>query len=47
MISVILVVCAIMAKYFAAAIPLINGAEFEVIVLAHLVLVIGCLIRAV
>ncbi len=45
MISVILVVCALITKFFGAAIPLVSGHEFWVVLLAHLLLVFGCILR--
>lgn len=46
MLSVILVVVAIIAKFFGASIPLISGHEFYVLLFAHLVLVLACILRA-
>ena len=43
--SVILVVIAIIAKFFGASIPMINGNEFYVLLLAHVILVLGCILR--
>ncbi|MEQ1612587.1 MAG: hypothetical protein ABL904_07520 [Hyphomicrobiaceae bacterium] len=45
MVSVILTVCALMAKYFGAQIPLIQGHEFWALLVAQLILTLGCLIR--
>ena len=45
MLSVILVVVAIVGKFFGATIPFISGHEFYVLLLAHLLLVIGCMMR--
>lgn len=45
MLSVILVVVAIIAKFFGASIPVISGHEFYVLLLAHLLLVLGCMMR--
>ena len=45
MISVILVVVVIVAKFFGASIPVISGNEFYVLLLAHAVLVLGCILR--
>ncbi len=44
-ISIILVVIAVGSKYAQAHLPFVNGNEFILVVLAHLVLVIGCLLR--
>jgi hypothetical protein len=41
-VSVVLVVCAAGSKYAQANIPLINGNEFPMMILAWLVLVLGC-----
>ncbi|MDX2159438.1 MAG: hypothetical protein SFW09_23270 [Hyphomicrobiaceae bacterium] len=41
--SVILVVCAAGSKYAQANIPLINSNEFPILMLAWLVLVLGCM----
>jgi hypothetical protein len=45
MISVILVVCVLIAKFFGASIPVISGNEFWVLLLAHAVLLFGCILR--
>ncbi len=45
MVSVILTVCALMAKYFGAQIPLIQGHEFWALLGAQVILTLGCLIR--
>ena len=45
MLSVILVVVAIIARFFGANIPVISGHEFYVLLLAHLLLVLGCMMR--
>lgn len=45
MLSVILVVIAAVSKYAQAHLPLVNGNEFPLIVLAHLLLVLGCVMR--
>ncbi len=45
MLSVILVVVAIIGKFFGATIPGISGHEFYVLLLAHALLVIGCMMR--
>jgi hypothetical protein len=46
MISVIMVVVVIIAKFFEASIPLISGREFYVLLAAHVLLVLGCMFRA-
>ncbi len=43
--SIILVVIAAGSKYAGAHLPLVNGREFALVILAHLVLVIGCVVR--
>ena len=45
MLSVILVVCVLIAKFFGGTIPMITGNEFWVLLLAHVVLVFGCMLR--
>jgi predicted aconitase with swiveling domain len=47
MISVILTVCALVAKYFDAQIPLIQGHEFWALLVAQMILTIGCLVRSI
>ena len=44
-ISIILVVIAAGSKYAQAHVPLVNGREFVLVILAHLVLVVGCVVR--
>lgn len=46
MISVIMVVVIIISKFFGASIPVISGNEFYVLLLAHVILVLGCVLRA-
>lgn len=46
MISVIMVVVVIVGKFFGASIPLISGHEFYALLVAHLVLVLGCIFRS-
>lgn len=43
--SIILVVIAAGSKYAQAHLPFVNGNEFALVVLAHLVLVVGCVVR--
>ena len=47
MLSVILTVCALVAKFFDAQIPLIQGHEFWAMLIAQMILTLGCLIRSV
>jgi hypothetical protein len=44
--SIILVVAVLMIKFFGASVPLLNGHEFWGLLVAHTVLVGGCLWRA-
>lgn len=46
MLSVILTVCALIAKFYGAQIPLIQGHEFWAVVTAQIILTLGCLIRS-
>ncbi|MGE0698958.1 MAG: hypothetical protein AB7O57_07670 [Hyphomicrobiaceae bacterium] len=43
--SIVLVVIAAASKYAQAHIPMVNGREFVLLLLAHLVLVAGCVMR--
>lgn len=43
--SIILVVIAVGSKYAQAHLPFVNGNEFALVVVAHVVLVIGCIVR--
>ncbi len=45
MLSVILVVAVLMAKFFGATIPLLTGNEFWALLAAHIILVLGCVMR--
>ena len=45
MLSVILVVFVVSAKFFGANIPVVAGHEFWMLLVAHLVLVLGCIMR--
>jgi hypothetical protein len=47
MISVILTVCALVAKFFDAQIPIIQGHEFWALLVAQMILTVGCLIRSI
>ncbi len=47
MISVILMVCVLVVKFFGAEIPLLKGNEFWALLLAHLILVVGCLVSGI
>jgi hypothetical protein len=43
--SVVLVVIAAGSKYAQARVPLINGNEFALLIIAYLLLVLGCITR--
>lgn len=43
--SIILVVFVLSAKFFGASIPFVNGHEFWMLFFAHLMLMLGCLMR--
>jgi hypothetical protein len=45
MLAVILTVCIVVVKFFAAEIPLIKGHEFWALFAAHMLLMIGCMTR--
>jgi len=45
MISVILTVTVLIIKFFGAEIPLITGNEFWALLLAQIILVLGCIMR--
>jgi hypothetical protein len=45
MISVILAVCVLIVKFFGASIPFVNGNEFWFLLLAQVILVLGCIMR--
>ena len=45
MVAVILTVCILVVKFFAAEIPFIKGHEFWALLTAHVLLVLGCLAR--
>lgn len=47
MLSVILVVCTLISRFFSASIPLISGNEFWVLLAAHALLVFGCVLRGI
>ena len=43
--SVVLVVAVLGVKFFGAQIPMLNGHEFWALLAAHVILVIGCMVR--
>jgi hypothetical protein len=45
MVSVIIVVCVLIAKFFNASIPFVSGYELWAVLAAHLILVLGCIVR--
>lgn len=46
LISVVLVVAVLMIKFFGASVPGLTGHEFWGLLAAHVILVMGCLMRA-
>jgi hypothetical protein len=44
--SIILVVAVLMIKFFGASVPLLNGHEFWGLLVAHAMLISGCLLRS-
>ncbi len=47
LISIVLVVCVLMIKFFGASVPILSGHEFWGLLVAHAILVMGCLIRSI
>ena len=45
--SIILVVIAAGSKWAQAHVPIVNGNEFMLVLFAHLVLVVGCVVRGI
>jgi hypothetical protein len=45
MVSIILTVTVLIMKFFGAQIPLLVGNEFWVLLLAQIILVMGCIMR--
>ena len=45
MLSIVMVAFVLSVKFFGEEIPLINGHEFWMLLVAHLMLVFGCLMR--
>lgn len=45
MLSVILMVCVLVVRFFGAEIPFIKGHEFYVLLGAQVILVLGCILR--
>jgi hypothetical protein len=43
--SIVLMVCVLVVKFFGAQIPMILGNEFWFLLLAHLILLLGCIMR--
>ena len=46
LISVVLVVAVLMIKFFGASVPGLTGHEFWGLLAAHIILAMGCLMRA-
>lgn len=47
LVSVVLVVCVLMIRFFGASMPILSGHEFWGLLVAHLILAAGCLIRSI
>ena len=47
MLSVILTVCILVVKFFEAQIPLIQGNEFWALLVAHVILLLGCVMSRI
>jgi hypothetical protein len=45
MLSIIIAVCVLVVKFFGAAIPFMTGNEFWFLLIAYVVLVLGCIMR--
>jgi hypothetical protein len=45
MLSVILTVTVLIIKFFGATIPIVTGNEFWALLLAQVILVLGCIMR--
>jgi len=45
MVSVVLTVTVLIMKFFGAEIPFLNGNEFWALLLAQVILVLGCIMR--
>jgi hypothetical protein len=43
--SIVLTVLVLVAKFFGAQIPLMQGNEFWFLLLAHVILLLGCIMR--
>jgi hypothetical protein len=43
--SLVLVVCVVLVRYFEANIPLLAGREFWALLAAYILLLVGCMIR--
>ncbi len=43
--SIVLMVCVLVVKFFGAQIPIIKGNEFWFLLVAHLILMLGCIMR--
>ncbi len=45
MLSVVLMVVVLVAKFFSASIPLISGHEFYALLFSYMILMLGCILR--
>ncbi len=45
--SIVLVVCVLVVKFFGADIPLLKGHEFWALFAAHVILVTGCVVKGI
>lgn len=45
MVVIVLTVVALVTRFFGATIPLISGNEFWGILIAHVILILGCVMR--
>jgi hypothetical protein len=43
--SIVLTVCVLVVKFFGAQIPLIQGNELWFLLLSHIILMLGCIMR--
>ena len=43
--SIVLTVCVLIVRFFGAEIPLFVGNEFWFLLLAHVILLLGCIMR--
>jgi hypothetical protein len=43
--SIVLTVCVLMVQFFGAQIPVVQGNEFWFLLLSHVILLLGCIMR--